>query len=94
MAALHGCSPPPYTFINGDLNFLQKNRLKSMVHGPDLFEDALKSPITTILPSITTTHHDGGFPSPLSYTLANDGSPLHAFPTFATKFKGKALILK
>jgi hypothetical protein len=47
-----------------------------MVHSPDPLEDTLKRPINTIPPSITTTHHDGGFPSPLSYTLANDDPPL------------------
>ncbi len=47
-----------------------------MVHGSDPFKDALKRPITTIPPSITTTHHDGGLPSPLSYTLADDDPPL------------------
>jgi hypothetical protein len=49
---------------------------KSVVHGPDPFKDTLKRPITTIPPSITTTHHDGGLPSPLSYTLADDDPPL------------------
>ena len=39
-------------------------------------KDTLKRPITTIPPSITTTHHDGGLPSPLSYTLADDNPPL------------------
>ncbi len=52
-----------------------------MVHGPDPFEDALKRPITTIPPSITTTHHDGGLPSPLSYNLANDNPPFPSMPT-------------
>jgi hypothetical protein len=47
-----------------------------VVLGTDPFEDALKRPITTIPPSITTTHHDGGLPSPLSYTLADDNPPL------------------
>ncbi len=47
-----------------------------MVLGPDPFKDALKRPITTTPPSITTTHHDGGLPSPLSYTLADDDPPL------------------
>ena len=47
-----------------------------MVLGPDLFKDALKRPITTIRPSITSTHHDGGLPSLLSYTLADDDPPL------------------
>jgi hypothetical protein len=67
-----------------------------VVHGPDLFEDALKRPITTILPSITTTHHDGGFPSPLSYTLVDDNHPLASMPvpTFAKTIKGKVPILK
>jgi hypothetical protein len=49
-----------------------------MVHSPDPLEDTLKikRPITTIPPSITTAHHDGGLPSPLSYTLADDDPPL------------------
>jgi hypothetical protein len=95
-AGLHGGSPPLYTFVNGNLNFLQKIWSKSMVHGPDPFEDVLKRPITTIPPSITTTHHDGGLPSQLSYTLADDDPPhpLHAYPKFTTKFKGKAPISK
>ena len=79
-AALHGGSPSPYTFDTCDLNFLPKIWSKSVVHGPDPFEDALKRPITTIPPSITTTHHDGGLPSPLSYTLADDDPPLPSIP--------------
>jgi hypothetical protein len=71
-AALLGGSPPPYPFVTGDLYFLPKNWSKSVVLGTDPIEDALKMPITTIPPSITTTHHDGGLPSPLSYTLADD----------------------
>jgi hypothetical protein len=48
-----------------------------VVLGPDPFEDALKRPITTTTSSPTaTTHHDGGLPSPLSYTLADDDPPL------------------
>ncbi len=35
----------------------------------------------TIPPLITTAHHDDGFPSPLSYTLANDNPPLPSMPT-------------
>ena len=69
-AALHGGSPSPYTFDTCDLNFLPNIWSTSMVHSPDPLEDTLKRPITTIPPSITTTHHDGGLPSPLSYTLA------------------------
>jgi hypothetical protein len=80
-AALYVRSPPTYTFVNSDLNFLQKSWSESVVHGPDPFEDALKRPITTIPPSITTTHHDGGLPSPLSYTLADDNPPLPSMPT-------------
>jgi hypothetical protein len=52
-----------------------------VVHGLDPFEDALKRPITTIPPTITTTHHVGGLPSPLSYTLADDDPPLPSMPT-------------
>jgi hypothetical protein len=35
----------------------------------------------TIPPLITTTHHDGGLPSPLSCTLADDDPPLLSMPT-------------
>ena len=80
-ATLHGCSPPPYTFVTGDLNFLPKIWSKSVVYGLNPFKDALKRPITTIPPSITTTHHDGGLPYPLSCTLANDDPPLPTTPT-------------
>jgi hypothetical protein len=80
-AALHGGSPPPHTFNTCDLNVLPRIWSKSMVCSPDTFEDALKRPITTIPPSITTTHHDGGLPSPLPYTLANDDPPLPFTPT-------------
>jgi hypothetical protein len=52
-----------------------------MVHCPDPSKDTLKRHITTVLPSITTTHHDGGLPSPLSYTLANKDPPLPSIPT-------------
>jgi hypothetical protein len=75
-AALHGHSPPPYTFVTSNLVFPEKNQSKSVVHSLDLFEDALKRPITNIPPSITTTHHDGGLSSPLSCTLANNDPPL------------------
>jgi hypothetical protein len=80
-------SPPPYTFVTGNTNFLSKIWSKSVVHDPDTFEDALKRPITTIPPSITTTHHDGGLPSPLSYTLANDNPPLPPTPNQLLKEK-------
>jgi hypothetical protein len=80
-AALH-CSPPPYTYVTGDLNLLQKKWSKSVVHSPDPSKDTPKRCITTTVPpSITTTHHDGGLPSPLSYTLANDDPPLPSTPT-------------
>jgi hypothetical protein len=77
-AVLHGGSPtpPPYIFDTCNLNFLPKIWSNSMVYSPDPLEDTLKRPITTIPPSITTTHHDGGLPSPLSYTLADDDPPL------------------
>ncbi len=80
-AALHGRSPPPYTSITGDLNLLQKNWSKSVVHSPDPNKDTLKRRITTVSPSITTTHHDGGLPSPLSYTLPNNDPLLPSMPT-------------
>jgi hypothetical protein len=81
MAALYDRSPPPYTFVTGNLNFLQNILLKSVVHGPDPFEDTLKRPITTIPPSITTTHCDGGLPSPLSCAFANNDPPLPSMST-------------
>jgi hypothetical protein len=74
-AALLGGSLPPYPFVTGDLYFLPKIGSKSVVLGTDPFKDALKRPIITIPPSITTTQHDGGLPSPLSYTLADDDPP-------------------
>ncbi len=80
-AVLHGRSPPPYTSITGNLNFLPKKLSKSVVHSLDPSEDTLKRCITTVLPSITTAHHDGGLPSPLSYTLVNDDPPLPSLPT-------------
>jgi hypothetical protein len=80
-AVLHGRSPPPYTSITGDLNLLQKIWSKSVVHSPDPNKDTLKRRITTIAPSITTTHHDGGLLSPLSYTLADDNPPLPSTST-------------
>ncbi len=80
-AALHGRSPPPYTSVTGDLNYLPKIWSKSVVHSLDPSEDTLKRPITTVLPSITTAHHDDGLPSPLSYTLADDNPPLLSIPT-------------
>jgi hypothetical protein len=43
--------------------------------------DTLKRPIATVLPSITTAHHDGGLPFPLSYTLADNDPPLPSIPT-------------
>jgi len=75
-AAILGPCPPPYTFVTGDLNFPSKIWSKSVVHSADPSEDTLKRPITIVPPSITTTHHDGGLPSPLSYTLADDDPPL------------------
>jgi hypothetical protein len=52
-----------------------------MVLSPDPLKDTLKRPITTIPPSITTTNHDGGLPSPLSYTLADDDPSLPSMRT-------------
>ncbi len=80
-ATLRGHSPPTYTFVTGNQILLPIIWLKSMVHSPDPFKDALKRPITTIPPSITTTHHDGGLPSPLSYTLPNNNPPLPSMCT-------------
>jgi hypothetical protein len=81
MAALHGCSPPPCTSVTGDLNLLKKKCSKYVVHSPDPNKDTLKRRITTVPPSITTTHHDGSLPSPLSYILANNNPPLPSMPT-------------
>ena len=80
-AAILGPCPPSYTFVTGDLNFPSKIWSKSMVHSPDPNEDTLKRRTTTIPHSITTTHHDGGLPSPLSYTLADNDPPLPSMPT-------------
>ncbi len=52
-----------------------------MVHSPDPSEDTLKRRITTVPPSTITTHHDGGLPSPMSFTLADDDPPLPSMPT-------------
>jgi hypothetical protein len=60
MAAHHGGSSPPYTFVTGNRNLLPKIWSKSMVHSPDPNEDTLKRPITTASPSITTIHCNGG----------------------------------
>ncbi len=81
MVVLLGPSPPPYTFVTGNLNLLPKNWSKSVVHSHDLFEDALKRPITTIPLPATTTPHNGGlpppnYPTPLPMTTLS--SPLHA----------------
>jgi hypothetical protein len=81
MAVLHGRSPSPYTSVTSNLNLLQKIWSKSMVHSLDPSKDTLKRRITTVPPSITTTHHDGSLPSPLSYTLANNNPPLPSMPT-------------
>jgi hypothetical protein len=43
--------------------------------------DAKQVMAKTIPPPITTTHHDGGLPFPLSYTLANNSPPLPSRPT-------------
>ncbi len=80
-AALHGCSPLPYHFDTRDLNFLPKIWSKSMDHSPDPFEDAFKRLITTVPPSITTTHHDGGLPSSLSCRLSDNDPLLPPTPT-------------
>ncbi len=80
-AALHGRPPPPYTSVTDNLNFLPKIWSKTVVHSLDPSKDTLKRPITTVLPSITNAHHDGGLPFPLSYTLANDNPPPPSIPT-------------
>ncbi len=80
-AAPHGRSSPPYTSVTGNLNFLPKIWSKSVVHSLDPSKDTLKRCITTVLPSITTAHHDGGLPSSLSDTLADNNPPLPSIPT-------------
>jgi hypothetical protein len=66
-----------------------------VVHSQDLSKDTLKRCTTTVLPSIATTHHDGGLLSPLSYTLAADDPPLpYTYSTFEAKFKGQVPIPK
>jgi hypothetical protein len=80
-AVLHGRSPLPYNFDTGNLNFLPKNCSKFVDHSPNPFEDTLKRLITTVPPSITTTHHDGGLPSPLSCRLSDNDPPLPPMPT-------------
>jgi len=94
-ALLSDCSPPPYTFVSSYLNISLKHWLKSLVHGLNQSEDTLKTRITIVPPSITTTHHDGGLPSPSSYTLADNNPPLSSsYPTFKAKFKEKLPISK
>jgi len=61
--------------------FLPNNWSKTVVHGPDPSKDTLKRLITTLPPSITTTHHDGGLPSPLSCTLVDEDPSLPYTPT-------------
>jgi hypothetical protein len=80
-------APLLYTPLSLAIHFLPKNWSKSIVHGPDPFEDALKRPITTIPPSITTTHHDGSLLSPLSYNLTDNNPPL--VPSHLTNVHGK-----
>jgi hypothetical protein len=58
-----------------------KNPVPSGQEGSGTIKDTLKRPITTLQPSMTTTHHDGGLPSPSSYTLAEDNPPLTSTPT-------------
>ena len=92
-AAILGPCPPPYAFVTGDLNFPSKIWSKSVVHSADPSEDTLKRFVTTVPPSITTTHHHSGLPSPLSYTLADDDPPLPSiYSTVEAKFKGQAPI--
>ena len=98
-AVLHGRSPPPYTFLPGDLNLLPKIWSKSVVHGPDPFKDALKRLTTTAPPPITTTHHDCGLPLFLPIVLCpyrrHPSPPLYAsYSMFKAKFEGKASVLK
>jgi hypothetical protein len=75
-----GPCPPPYTFVAGDLNFPSKILSNSVVHSVDSSKDTLKRPITIVPPSITTTHHDGGLPSTLSFTITDNDPPLPSIP--------------
>jgi hypothetical protein len=84
MAALHDRSPPPYTFVTSNLNFLSKIWSKSVVHSPDPFKNALKRAITNIPPSITTTHHDGSLPSPFALRPCQQ-RPSPPFPSTLTQ---------
>jgi hypothetical protein len=85
-AAFHGRSPLSYNYNTGDLNFLPKFLSNSVDHSPDLFEDALKRLAITVPPSITTTHHDGGLPSPLSCTVSNNDHPPPTPTCYPRKF--------
>ena len=79
MAAIY----PHPTLITSDINWLPKKMSKSVVHGPNPSEGIFKRCITTVPPSsITTTHHDGGSPTPLSSTLADKNSPLPSMTGF------------
>jgi hypothetical protein len=59
MAALHGCSPPPYTFVTGNLNFLpkicQNLWFMACIHSKMLIRDP-SPPFHP--PSQPTTHRD------------------------------------
>jgi hypothetical protein len=69
-------APPLHTLSSLAIYIFYQKYGQNVVHGSDPFDDALKRHITTIPPSFTTTHHDGGLLSPLSYTLADDNPPL------------------
>ncbi len=60
-AALNGGLPSPYPYVAGDLYFLPKIWSKSVVHGPDLFEDALNSLTPKSVPAGTKTPCLEGF---------------------------------
>jgi len=65
-----------FCIVTGDLNFYYIGR--NLCFTTQIWvksEEPFKRRITAAPPSITTTHHDGGLPSTLSYTLANDNSP-------------------
>jgi hypothetical protein len=76
--------------------FFTKNWSKSVVHGPDPFKDALKRPSPPFhppsQPHIMMVACSPNCCTPLLMTTLC--SPLCAYPMFATKFKGKAPILK
>jgi hypothetical protein len=94
MEALHGCSPPQYTFVTRDLKFLPKIWKKSMVYGLDPFRDALTHH------HCSTLHHNHiswwwlALPIVLRPCREQLSPPLYPHSTFEVKFEGMASISK